>query len=280
VPIRSTNRRALRVLVLAVTALALALGAAPAEAAKKSTQVRKWTTATKTVTPGSTVKLTVKVVSGGKASPKRTVVLQRYSGGRWVKAAQVRSSKYGNAVLRLKVGSKAGVTHRVRVRVAATGSRKGTVTRGKKVAVRAKAVASALDQRILALVNQARASDRKCGSATYRAQPPLRWNAKLDAAAQGHAADMASKNYFSHTSKDGSSVADRVSRRGYDWRAVGENIAAGQRSAEDVMDSWLRSAGHCRNIMSPSYTELGVGYATTSRRTYPTYWVQNFGAPR
>lgn len=275
------SRATVRALLIAVTAFALALGAAPAQAASKSaTQVRKWTTSTTSTTVGATQKFTVKITSKGRASAKRTVVLQRYAGGRWVKAAQVRSSKHGNAVLRLKVGSRAGVTHRVRVRVAATSTRKATTTRAKKVVVRAAARPSAVDQRILTLINQARATSQKCGGTTLPAQPPLRWHARLDAAAQGHAADMASRDFFSHTGSDGSNVSTRVTRRGYDWRAVGENIAAGQRSAEEVMAAWLKSEGHCRNIMSPNFTELGVGHSTTSRHEYPTYWVQNFGKRR
>lgn len=272
--------RRLRAPAVAVGALALALGAVPAEAATKhATHVRHWSSSGVSAQPNTTVKLTVKVTSRGRASAKRTVALQRYVGGKWRNATKVRSSKYGNAVLRLSAGP-AGTTHRVRVRVAATSTRKGAVTKVRKIVVRAPAAASAADRLMLALVNEARATSRKCGSKTYPAQPPLTWNARLDAAAQGHATDMASANYFSHTGRDGSSVADRVTRRGYAWRAVGENIAAGQRTAEEAMAGWIKSEGHCRNIMSGSYTELGSGTATNSASDYGIYWVQNFGAPR
>src|SRR5699024_5543666 len=75
-PIRSTAaRHPLRVLVLAVTSVALTWGAAPADAARKSpTQVRKWSTAAQTVTPGTTVKATVKVISRGRPSKRRVVI--------------------------------------------------------------------------------------------------------------------------------------------------------------------------------------------------------------
>jgi len=272
--------RSLRAPAVAVGALAIALSAVPAEAATKhATQVRKWSASGVSAQPNTTVKFTVKITSRGRASAKRTVVLQRYAGGTWRTATKVRSSKYGNAVLRLSVGA-AGTTQRVRVRVAATSTRKGAVTSTRKVVVRAPAAASATDRRILTLVNQARASARTCGSKTYPAQPPLAWNARLDAAAQGHATDMATADYFSHTGRDGSTVADRVTRRGYLWRAVGENIAAGQRTADEAMEGWLKSAGHCRNIMSASFTELGTGTATNTASYYGVYWVQNFGAPR
>lgn len=278
-PIRTTATRGpLRALVLAVTALALALGAAPAEAAKKSpTQVRKWSTSTATVTPGTTVKFTVKVTSRGKASKRRAVILQRHTGGRWVRAAHVRSTKYGNATLRLKVGNRTDTTHRLRIKVTATKRHAARTTRAAKVVVRAP---SASARRILALVNEARATARTCGDEDHPARGPLTLDPRLDAAAQGHARDMASHDYFSHDSRDGSNVGDRVTREGYTWSTVGENIAAGQRTAEEVMRGWLDSPGHCSNIMSGNYTHLGVGRATNSASRYGIYWVQNFAAPR
>ena len=93
----------------------------------------------------------------------------------------------------------------------------------------------------------------------------------------GHAVDMATQNYFSHTSLDGRSPWDRIDEAGYPHFGAGENIAAGQRTAEDVVTAWLNSPGHCRNIMNPSFDELGVGYAYDAASTYQRYWVQNFG---
>ncbi len=276
----STAGRPLRVLVLAVTAMALALGTAPAEAARKApTQVRKWSTTTQTVAPGATVKASVKVMSRGKPSKRRMVILQRYSGGRWVRAAHARTSRYGNATLRMKVGARAGVTHRLRIKVNASRTSKVRITRARKVLVRS-ATSSATARRILALVNQARATSRQCGGTTHQARGPLTLDTRLNAAAQGHARDMAANDYFDHTGRDGSNVGDRVTRQGYAWSAVGENIAAGQQTAEEVMRAWLDSPGHCSNIMSGSYTELGVGLATNSASRYGIYWAQNFAAPR
>lgn len=134
---------------------------------------------------------------------------------------------------------------------------------------------SAFAQQVLTLTNQARAQARSCGAASFAAAAPLTFSAQLAQAAQGHASDMAARNYFSHTSLDGRTVAQRVTAAGYSWRALGENIAAGQRTPEEVVAGWLRSEGHCRNIMNPSYRELGVGYAQGS--SYGTYWVQDFG---
>lgn len=278
-PTRSTPRRPVRLLVLAVTSLALALGAAPAEAAKKApTQVRKWSTSAQTATPGSTVTYTVKVKSRGKPSKRRMVILQRHDGKRWVRATHRRTTKFGNATLRLKVGG-AGTTYRLRIKVNATKSAKVRITRARKVHVRA-ATSSAMARRMLALVNEARATSRTCGRTTYPARGPLTLDSRLNAAAQGHAVDMARGNFHSHTGSDGSDVGDRVTRQGYAWRAVAENIAAGQPTPESVMAAWLASEGHCRNIMSGAYTQLGVGRATNSASRYGIYWAQNFAAPR
>ncbi|MFB9993505.1 CAP domain-containing protein [Deinococcus oregonensis] len=130
-------------------------------------------------------------------------------------------------------------------------------------------------QRILSLTNAARAQARTCGSTRFPAAAPLSANAQLQQAAQGHAADMAAHSYFSHTSLDGRTMAQRVTATGYAWRSVGENIAAGQTTPETVVSGWLKSEGHCHNIMNASFTELGVGYAAGG--SYGHYWVQDFG---
>ncbi|MCP2013123.1 uncharacterized protein YkwD [Deinococcus sp. HSC-46F16] len=130
--------------------------------------------------------------------------------------------------------------------------------------------------RVLELTNAARAQARTCGATSFAAAPALTYNAQLEQAAQGHATDMATRNYFSHTSLDGRTMAQRISATGYAWRTIGENIAAGQTTPEQVVAGWLASEGHCRNIMNPSFRELGVGYAQGG--SYGHYWVQNFGA--
>lgn len=91
------------------------------------------------------------------------------------------------------------------------------------------------------------------------------------------AQDMAQNNYFSHTSPSYGSPFEMLQHFGVSYKSAGENIAAGQRSAEEVMQSWLNSSGHRANILNPSYTELGVGYAAGG--SYKTYWVQLFLKP-
>lgn len=112
---------------------------------------------------------------------------------------------------------------------------------------------------------------------------PLALNAQLSTAAQGHSEDMAARDYFSHTSLDGTSPAERVTRAGYDWSMTGENIAAGQTTVAEVMNSWMKSDGHRANILNCGYTEVGIGHAYQANDSFPGpygykhYWTQNFG---
>ena len=129
----------------------------------------------------------------------------------------------------------------------------------------------------LAAVNQARSRRRSCGTTDYPAVAPLTLNQELIAASEAHSRDMATQNYFAHEGKDGSRVSQRARVAGYSWSSVGENIAYGQRSVDEVMQSWLTSPGHCANIMNERYTEMGVGYALSSQTRRP-YWTQVFGA--
>jgi uncharacterized protein YkwD len=135
-----------------------------------------------------------------------------------------------------------------------------------------------IEDEVLRLVNDARASKRKCGSTTYKAVRALRPDAKLAKLAAAHSSDMAAHNYFSHESRNGDSPFDRMADAGYRYSSAGENIAAGYRTPSSVVKAWLKSPGHCRNIMKRSYTELGVGFA--SGGYYGSYWTQDFGNPR
>lgn len=126
---------------------------------------------------------------------------------------------------------------------------------------------------MLVAVNQLRAEGRMCGSDAFESAPPLAWNGQLGSAAERHSEDMAQHSHFSHTGTDGSSVGERVSAAGYEWRRVGENIARYQQTVEQVVADWAESPGHCANLMDPSYTEFGA--AELDR-----YWTQVFGNPR
>jgi uncharacterized protein YkwD len=134
---------------------------------------------------------------------------------------------------------------------------------------------------ILDAVNMARASARACGGRPFPPAPPLQWNAALGEAALAHSRDMATRRYFNHRAKDGSSAAERATRAGYSWRRVGENIAFGQRSPDDAVAGWLDSPGHCANIMNRDFTEMGAAYGVTAQRQVGViYWTQVFATPR
>lgn len=121
---------------------------------------------------------------------------------------------------------------------------------------------------ILKLVNQER---QKAGV------PALKLSTKLTEVANTKAKDMADKNYFSHESPTYGSPFDMLKQFGVSFSYAGENIAAGQKTAEEVMNSWMNSSGHRQNILNKNYTELGVGFYRGGQ--YGTEWVQLFIRP-
>ena len=138
----------------------------------------------------------------------------------------------------------------------------------------------AAGQRVLELVNQARASRRYCGSSLFNAARPLRWNDALAASSLLHSEDMARHNYFSHLGRDGSEPAQRVERAGYNYRSTGENIAAGQMNPEDAVAGWIKSPEHCTNLMNPAFADMGAAFAVDRNSDMGVYWTQTFGTRR
>jgi uncharacterized protein YkwD len=138
---------------------------------------------------------------------------------------------------------------------------------------------AALEVQILDIVNQHRAAGADCRSGgqfgpthALVMHPALRCSARL------HSADMAARGFFDHTNPSGEDPFMRMQAAGYvDFQAAGENIAAGSPDAAGTMQQWMESDGHCTNIMSPNFTEIGVGYSTGGQ--FGTLWTQNFGAP-
>lgn len=126
-------------------------------------------------------------------------------------------------------------------------------------------VSSNVLQQVLDLVNQER---RRAGL------PALRFQSQLAGAAQAHSNDMARNRFMGHRGSDGSSPFDRIRRYGYNFRAAGENVAAGHNSAQAVMSGWMNSSGHRKNILNPNFRDIGIGYARSDR----PYWTQTFGS--
>jgi uncharacterized protein YkwD len=146
------------------------------------------------------------------------------------------------------------------------------------------ALSATYSARVLELVNEIRARGVSCGTHTYGPAPPVRSSASLEHVAYGHALDMAQHNYFEHQDLTGATPADRVRAAGYLEKLVGENIAYGPRSPDEVVSGWLESPEHCENIMDRRFAEMGVGYAlgrVPGRRSgLGLYWVQVLADPK
>lgn len=123
---------------------------------------------------------------------------------------------------------------------------------------------------LLQLVNNVRQSGCTCGSDAMPPVPTLTWNSRLETAAFNHSSEMYTNNYFNHVGLNGSSAGDRITAAGYTWRTYGENIAKGYSTEQSVVDGWIKSEGHCKNIMNGNFREMGVGRVDS-------YWTQVFG---
>lgn len=115
---------------------------------------------------------------------------------------------------------------------------------------------------VLQIVNQERQAAGKA---------PLEWDDELSICAAERAKELVEK--FSHTRPDGSSCFTILKENGIQYLTAGENIAMGQTSPEQVMNSWMNSTGHKNNILSSSYGKIGVGCYYADGRYY---WVQMF----
>ena len=117
-------------------------------------------------------------------------------------------------------------------------------------------------QKVINLVNQER---QKAGL------KPLKENWELSRVAQFKAEDMKEKHYFDHNSPTYGSPFKMMTDFGIHYNYAGENIAQGQQTPEAVMQAWMNSQGHRENILSPNFTQIGVGYVSGSN-----IWVQQF----
>lgn len=127
------------------------------------------------------------------------------------------------------------------------------------------------EKKVVELVNKERAKE---------GLEPLKLDDRLSSLARKKSQDMADKNYFSHTSPTYGSPFDMMHQFDFTFRAAGENIAAGQRSPEQVVEGWMNSEGHRKNIMNENFTHIGVGYVEGAGPPYGTYWTQLFMTPR
>ena len=124
---------------------------------------------------------------------------------------------------------------------------------------------------MLKLVNDTRAAGCTCGTTVMPPVPALKWNDVLAAAALSHSKDMNATGQLDHNSSDGTSFSARISSFGYKWSTVGENIAWGQTTEQQVFTDWINSEGHCMNIMNGAFKDFGAAKDGV-------YWTQDFGA--
>lgn len=131
----------------------------------------------------------------------------------------------------------------------------------------------------LTVTNKARAQARTCGTKRMNAARPLRWDARLEVAAQQHAQDMIRLNFRGHVNpQTGSEPWQRAQAAGFRG-SVGENLAYGMLTPQDAVQSLLDSPLHCENLMDSRWTLFGASVANGSAATlFPTYWAQVFGA--
>ncbi len=125
-----------------------------------------------------------------------------------------------------------------------------------------------MEQEVIKLVNAER---QKLGLKDYQA------NSQLSNIARNKSQDMRDNNYFSHTSPTYGSPFEMLRKFNVNYSAAGENIAKGQRTAQAVINAWMNSAGHRRNILSKKYTQIGVGLVKDNQGV--TYWTQLFIRP-
>ncbi|MFZ0041436.1 MAG: CAP domain-containing protein [Solirubrobacteraceae bacterium] len=125
----------------------------------------------------------------------------------------------------------------------------------------------ALQKAVVCLINGQRRS---------HGLPGLKANRRLDRSAQGWTNDMVSHRNFSH----GADFSARISAVGFNWSNVGENIATGYRTPTSVVRAWMASTGHCQNILSPTFREVGTGLDDRSISGFSNAagtWTQDFG---
>lgn len=141
-------------------------------------------------------------------------------------------------------------------------------------------------------INRARSQVQDCGKHGMMGPvDPLSWSDKLYNAAIEHSIDMGTVDFFSHDGSGkysditarslglgrGSRSAERVEFSGYAYQGVGENIAAGIEDIDDVIEAWIDSDDHCVNLMSSSFTDVGLGLYRNKNTKHKYFWTQVFG---
>jgi uncharacterized protein YkwD len=134
-----------------------------------------------------------------------------------------------------------------------------------------------LEDEVLRLVNNHRFTGANCGGQFMPSAEPLERDDVLRGVARNYSRRMAEEGFFDHFDPQGRSPEDRVAAAEFQGAGpIGENIAQGYLTAEDVVRGWLDSPGHCTNMLERSFGVLGVGYYDSDEIPYGPWWTQNF----
>ena len=156
-----------------------------------------------------------------------------------------------------------------------------------------------INETYLRAINSMRTKPQRCGTrGLYKATTPLKWSDKLYRASLEHARDMATHNLTHHAGsgkktdltgtkngwlKHSSKASERGKFHGYTYSkafAFAENVGAGQKNLAEIVKAWMKSPGHCANIMNPSFREMALAKSVNSGSTYKTYWTLDLGYRR
>lgn len=127
-------------------------------------------------------------------------------------------------------------------------------------------------QRVINELNHLRSRGCKCGNEYMGPVGPIKWSDQLYTVSNKYAKYLYQNNLFSHVSRDGKTLGDRLDAIGYDWQRIGENLGRGYDDFYAVLKAWIDSPTHCKMLMDPEVTDMGMS-------KHYDYWVQSFSKP-
>lgn len=137
---------------------------------------------------------------------------------------------------------------------------------------------ASFEDEVIVHVNERRAQPQNCGIyGDFPAVGTVSMGDNMRKAARCHSQDMGTRNRLGHDGSNGSSFSQRLGTAGYTGQPRGENVAAGQTSPLAVVNGWMNSDGHCRNIMNAGINRMGIGYFFIQNSTYRHWWTMKTG---
>ncbi len=127
-------------------------------------------------------------------------------------------------------------------------------------------------EKVLDEINMLRSRGCQCGNIYMMPVQPIKWDYTLYEVSMRYARYLYRNNLFSHRTKDGKTLGDRLDSMGYNWLRIGENLGKGYHDFHDVLKAWKDSPSHCKMLMDPEVTDFGMS-------KHYDYWVQTFTKP-